>query len=125
MIADLVLVVHAGFVGFVVIGQALILVGLVLRWGWVRNFRFRLAHLVCIVFVTVQTWAGLPCPLTVLENDLRARAGEAGYERGFIAHWLHELIFYDAPQRTFALAYTTFGLVVVATWVFGRPGRRP
>jgi hypothetical protein len=123
VIADMVLVVHAGFVGFVVIGQLLILAGLPLRWRWVRGFRFRLVHLGCIVFVTLQTWAGLPCPLTALENHLRARAGQAGYERGFIAHWLHELIFYDAPQRTFAVVYTVFGLLVVGTWVLGRPRR--
>lgn len=122
-LADLILVLHAGFVAFVVVGQILILAGLALKWRWVRNFRFRLVHLGAIVFVTVQTWAGLACPLTALENHLRHRAGQAGYDEGFIAHHLHGLIFHDASPRTFALVYTGFGLVVVGTWILGRPVR--
>ena len=123
LLADLVLVLHAGFTVFVVGGQLLILAGLALRWRWVRGFRFRLVHLAAIVFVTIQTWVGLACPLTDLENHFRVRAGQASYDDGFIAHWLHELIFYDASPRTFALVYTGFGLLVVATWIFGRPRR--
>ncbi|MCP4573493.1 MAG: DUF2784 domain-containing protein [bacterium] len=122
-LADLVLVLHAGFVAFVVVGQLLILAGLALKWRWVRGFRFRLVHLAAILFVTAQTWAGLPCPLTALENRLRVQAGQAGYDEGFIAHHLHGLIFHDASPRTFALAYTGFGLLVVLTWVLGRPSR--
>jgi len=124
VLADLILILHAGFTTFVVVGQLLILVGLALRWPWVRNFRFRLIHLAAIVFVTIQTWAGMWCPLTTLENHLRARAGQPGYASGFIAHWLHRLIFYEASQETFAAVYTLFGLLVVLTWVFGRPRRK-
>ena len=31
--------------------------------------------------------------MTLLENDLRQRAGEAGYRGGFIAHYLVKLIY--------------------------------
>lgn len=123
-LADLILVLHTGFTVFVVVGQLLILVGLALRWRWVRNFRFRLIHLAAIVYVTVQTWAGMWCPLTTLENHLRTLAGQSGYDNGFIAHWLHRLIFYEASQQTFTAVYTFFGLLVVLTWIFGRPRRK-
>lgn len=123
LLSDLVLVLHAGFTVFVVGGQLLIMAGLALRWQWVRGFRFRLVHLAAIVFVTIQTWAGLACPLTVLENHLRTSAGQASYDTGCIEHYLHGLIFYDASPRTFALIYTGFGLLVVGTWIFGRPRR--
>jgi len=45
LLADIVLVVHFAFVLFVVGGLVLIWIGVVLRWAWVRNFWFRVAHL--------------------------------------------------------------------------------
>jgi hypothetical protein len=121
--ADAVLLVHALFVAFVVIGQLLILAGLVLGWAWVRGFRFRIAHLLAIAIVVLQAWAGVLCPLTLLENALRLRAGEPVYAESFMAHWLHRLIFFDAPLWVFTVAYTVFASLVVATWYFGRPVR--
>ena len=75
--------------------------------------------------VVLQAWTGSLCPLTALENSLRRDAGEATYPGGFIAHWVHELLFIDAPGWAFTLAYTLFGAIVAATWVLGRPRRRP
>ncbi len=121
--ADGVLVVHALFVGFVVGGQFLIIAGLALGWRWVRNLRFRLAHLLAIGVVVLQAWAGVLCPLTVLENALRQQAGETGYAGSFIAHWLHRLMFFDAPLWVFTLAYTVFAALVALTWYWGRPLR--
>lgn len=123
LLADAVLVAHALFVAFVVVGQVLIMLGLVLGWRWVRNFRLRMAHLVAIAFVVLQTWLGQLCPLTILENDLRRRAGDASYEGAFIEHWLHRLIFYEAQSWVFTAAYTLFGVLVALTWYFGRPAR--
>jgi hypothetical protein len=123
-LADLVLVVHALFVGFVVLGQIAIVAGLLAGRAWARHFGFRLAHLACVVFVVVQTWLGYTCPLTSWENALRARAGQEGYATGFVADWLRRLIFYEATPQTFVVAYTVFGLLVVGTWILGRPRRR-
>jgi hypothetical protein len=50
LLADLVAVVHAAFVAFVVIGFALIIAGRVMRREWSRAFWFRAAHLVAIRF---------------------------------------------------------------------------
>ncbi|CAG0940235.1 hypothetical protein GPROT2_00864 [Gammaproteobacteria bacterium] len=122
-LADAVLLVHAAFVAFVVIGQVLVLAGLAFGWRWVRGRRLRIAHLAAIGVVVAQAWAGVLCPLTVLENALRARAGEGGYGGSFIAHWLHRLIFFDAPMWVFTVAYTAFGLLVAATWYWGGPRR--
>src|SRR5262249_30053427 len=43
--ADLVVVVHFGYVSFVLVGQVLILLGVMCRWRWVRNPWFRWLHL--------------------------------------------------------------------------------
>ena len=120
-LADLVLIVHVLYVAFVVFGLVLIWCGKFRRWKWVRNPWFRAAHLAAIGLVVVQSWLGMECPLTTLENSLRARAGDPSYEGGFIAHWLHALLYYDAPPWVFTLGYSLFGLAVVLSLVFIRP----
>jgi hypothetical protein len=119
--ADLVLVTHTAFVCFVVAGLVLVVIGGVRGWRWVRNPWFRLAHLLAIGLVAVQAWFGAICPLTTLENTLRARAGDAIYRGSFIAYWLESLLYYRAPPWLFAVCYTAFGLLVVASWVVVRP----
>ncbi|HSV47931.1 MAG TPA: DUF2784 domain-containing protein, partial [Ramlibacter sp.] len=86
------------------------------RWSWVNRWGFRLAHLGAIVFVALQAWLGQVCPLTTLEMELRARAGQATYAGGFVEHWLQRLLFWDFPPWVFATAYTLFALVVLAAW---------
>jgi hypothetical protein len=108
-------------VAFVVVGLVLIIAGLLLRWRWVRGFWFRVAHLTAIASVVAMSWARIDCPLTVLENRLRVTAGESGYPSGFLAYWLHRIIFYDASPQTFAVIYTIFGVLVIAVWIWGRP----
>ncbi|MEO8344623.1 MAG: DUF2784 domain-containing protein [Betaproteobacteria bacterium] len=119
--ADLVLLLHVTYVAFIVVGLALILIGACRGWTWVRSPSFRIAHLLAIAFVVVQEWLGLTCPLTTLEMGLRAKAGDASYTGGFIAHWLDALLFYRAPPLVFLAAYTVFGLLVVAAWLVVRP----
>lgn len=120
-LADGVLVAHIAFVGFVVIGLLLILLGGVRRWSWVRNRWFRRAHLAAIGIVVVQAWLGIVCPLTTLEMFFREKAGDATYQGTFIAHWLHRLLFFDAPLWVFTVCYTAFALAVIASWWFVRP----
>ena len=62
--ADLILLVHVLFVAFVIFGLALILIGKLFDWAWVRNPWFRFAHLGAIGIVVSQSWAGVICPLT-------------------------------------------------------------
>jgi Protein of Unknown function (DUF2784) len=119
LLADFVLIVHFLFVAFVVGGFALIWVGAALRWNWVRNFRFRVLHLVAIAFVAAESIAGVMCPLTVWEDALRGR----GSDLGFIARWVHGIMFYDLPAWIFTTAYVGFALVVAATWWLVPPVR--
>jgi hypothetical protein len=121
VMADAVLVLHAGFVVFVVLGLMLILIGGVRGWPWVRNPWFRLGHLVAIGAVVFQAWLGAICPLTTWEMQLRRKAGDAVYTGSFVAHWLERLLYYDAPAWVFALSYSLFGLAVIAAWMFVRP----
>src|SRR5690606_38517008 len=63
--ADAVVVIHFAYAASVVLGLALILIGIPLRWRWIRNRWFRLVHLAMIGTVVAEAWAGIVCPLTV------------------------------------------------------------
>ena len=122
--ADVVLIAHAAFIAFVVGGQLLIVAGWLGGWDWPRHPPFRVLHLAAIALVVLESWCGITCPLTWLEFTLRPEgAGLAGHD-GFIAYWLHRLIFYDAPSWVFTAVYTAFGATVVAAFVFYPPRRR-
>lgn len=114
--ADLVLVAHFGLVVFVVGALPLIVVGNRRGWTWVNAFAFRIAHLLAIAVVVAESWLGIACPLTMLENHLRAAAGGEAYAESFIEHWLQRLLYYEAPAWAFVLAYTAFALLVVLAW---------
>lgn len=120
-LADAVLIFHVSFVAFVVLGLLLVLWGGYRGWSWVRNPWFRCAHLAAIGIVVVQSWLGIECPLTTLEMKLRERAGDATYAGTFIAHWLHAVLFFEAPAWVFTLGYTLFGLAVAGSWMIFRP----
>jgi hypothetical protein len=121
--ADAILFTHAIFVGFVVFGLLLILIGKLRSWGWVRNPWFRFAHLAAIGVVVVQSWFGAVCPLTTWEMALRQKAGEVAYSGAFVAHWIESVLYYRAPEWVFVVGYTVFGLLVAATWYWVRPRR--
>jgi hypothetical protein len=59
-----------------------------------------------------------------LESWLRTRAGAPAYTERFVEHWVQRVIFYEAPLWVFALAYTLFGLLIVAGWWRFPPRRR-
>lgn len=119
--ADAVLALHFSIVVFVVFGLPLILAGGALGWAWVRNFWFRILHLAAIGYVAAQTWFGIDCPLTILEVELRSRAGALPYEGSFVEYWLSRIMFYQAPPWVFVIAYTSFALAVAYAWVRIRP----
>ena len=124
-LADLILVLHAVFIVFVVGGQILILAGWLRGWSWPRHRWFRLLHLLAIGVVMLQAWIGLACPLTTLEDFLRApAAGTPIYEDGFIRYWLRELVFYTARAWVFTVIYTAFAGIVALTWLAYPPRRK-
>jgi len=119
--ADATLFIHASFVCFVIFGLILVFVGKLLSWSWVRNRRFRIAHLAAIGIVVLQSWFSVICPLTLWEMELRDKAGDVTYPGSFVAHWLETLLYYRAPEWLFILLYTLFGALVVGSWFWVRP----
>lgn len=120
MLADLVLIVHAAFVLFVVGGLVAIWVGNALQHQWPVNPWFRGLHLAAIGGVVVESLLGWPCPLTVWEDALRGT--DSGV--GFIQRWVGTVLFWNAPSGVFTALYLGFGVLVAWTWV-RLPPRRP
>lgn len=126
LLADLTVVLHFGYVSFVILGWLSIALGGWLCWRWVRNKWFRGIHLTMIGIVVVEAWLGIVCPLTRWEQQLRAAAGEETYRGAFVANLVHDLLFFDLPTWCFTLIYTLFGVLVTLTlWLvpidFSRP----
>ena len=81
--ADALVVVHLGFIFFVVIGGFL-------AWRWRR---VAWIHLPVACWGALIEFSGWVCPLTPLENDMRRLAGDLGYEGGFIEHYVIPIIY--------------------------------
>jgi hypothetical protein len=102
VLADAVLVAHFVFVLFVVLGGLL-----VLRWpkaAW--------AHVPAAVWGAAIEFCGWICPLTPLENELRRRAGEAGYIGDFVGRYLLPVLYPDGLTREVQLALGTIVLAL-------------
>ena len=121
VLADGLVALHAAYIGFVLVGQLLILVGLMWGWQWVRNPWFRGLHLLAILIVGFEAVCGIDCPLTVWEDSLRQLAGQAVAQGSFIGRILHDAIFYDCQPWILDLGHIAFALLVLATFLLAPP----
>lgn len=103
-LADAVLLVHLGFILFVVFGALLV----------ARRPRLLPLHLAAAAWGVGIELLGAVCPLTHLENHLRMLAGEAGYQGGFIDHVLLPLIYPGQITRGLQLGLAAAVLVINA-----------
>ena len=113
LLADLVVLLHVGFVLFVVLGGLL-----VLRWR-----RLAWVHLPAALWGALIEFAGWVCPLTPLENRLRALGGGESYDTGFVEHYVVPLLYprelTRGSQVVLGLGVVLLNLVVYA-WVVTR-----
>jgi hypothetical protein len=84
-LADVLLIAHAAFVAFVMLGGLL-----AMRWP-----RLAWVHLPAAAWGAWVEFSQSICPLTPWEQAARLRAGEAGWEGGFVEHYLLRLIYPD------------------------------
>jgi hypothetical protein len=82
-LAEAVLLLHLGFIVFVLIGALL-----VARWRWLT-----VLHLPAVLWALFIEISGGTCPLTPAENYFRHQAGQAGYAESFIEHYLVSFIY--------------------------------
>jgi hypothetical protein len=120
-LADLMVAIHVGYVGYVVVGQLLIWFGWAMGWQLVRNFWFRATHLLAIAVVAYEEVMDIRCPLSVWEEYFREKAGQPVSGETFLGRLMHSLIFYDFQPWVFTVIYMTTLGVVVLTLFLCRP----
>lgn len=103
-LADAVVVLHFAFLGFVVVGGLL-----AWRWPWLIW-----PHLVVAAWGGLITVFSVNCPLTHVENALRARAGEPELAGGFIDTYVEGVVY---PERYVDEARALVAVVVLASWL--------
>ena len=102
LLADLVVIIHLGFVAFVIVGGFLLR-----RWPKVIW-----AHIPAAIWGVLIEFAGWICPLTPLEKSLRAKGGEAGYQGDFIDHYILPVLYPSGLSRNTQLLLGLFALAV-------------
>ena len=109
--ADAILLVHFLIVIFIVGGLVAVWIGAAAGWGWVRNPWFRYLHLGAIAFVAAEALLGVMCPLTVWEDMLRGGVRT----ESFVGRWVRYLLYYQAPEWVFAVAYVAWAVATLLT----------
>ncbi len=113
VLADVVMIVHFGFLVFVALGGFL-------AWRWPR---WIIPHVAATGWGLASIVFGLVCPLTYLEELFRRRGGEPDLGAGFIDRYLENVVY---PERYTPVIWGLVGLVVVASWAgFLLRRRRP
>ena len=101
VLATAVVLAHLLFVAFVMAGGVL-----ALRWRKVAYL-----HLAAVAWAIYVEWSGAICPLTPLENSLRAAAGLEAYAGDFVAEYVFPLLY---PEGLTRRAQLLIGIVVLA-----------
>ena len=101
VLATLAVAAHVAFIAFVVLGGLF-----VLRW---RKLLY--LHIAAVIWAVYVEWSGAICPLTPLENTLRAAAGLEPYAGDFVAEYVFPLLYPDGLTRR---AQLVIGVAVLA-----------
>lgn len=121
--ADALVGIHLAYVGYVVLGLFVVVVAAPMKWQWARNPWFRFTHLAAIAYVAYEEFAGIRCPLTVWEEQLRELGGQtvqAG--QTFMGRMFHDLLFYpDTPHVVFAVGHVAFAVLVLQAFIMYPP----
>ncbi|HEV8338019.1 MAG TPA: DUF2784 domain-containing protein [Candidatus Polarisedimenticolia bacterium] len=117
LLANLVVLSHLAFVLFAVFG------GVLVFW-WKRCAWL---HLPTVLWAALIEFVGWTCPLTPLENWLRARGGGPGYQEGFIEQYILPVLYPDSLTRPSQVALGAFVLGInlgVYGWALRHRERR-
>jgi hypothetical protein len=115
--ADAVMLLHFGFVIFVVFGAWLVL----------RRPRIAILHLPAVAWGAWIEITGRACPLTFIESDLRRQAGESGLPTGYIDHYLYPILYPPGLTRPVQWALATLvitGNLAMYAWIARRRWRK-
>lgn len=112
LLAEATMALHFAFVLFVALG------GFLLFW----RPRIAWIHLPCALYGAAIEFFGWVCPLTPLENRFRRLAGQAGYEGGFVEHYLGGVLYPSAwgEIHLWLGVAVLVGNTLIYLWVWAR-----
>lgn len=113
LLADIILFFHFAFVVFAIFGGLIVLYKRRVAW----------LHVPVVLWSSVINLASWVCPLTPLENMFRSAAGQAGYEGGFVEHYIAPLVYPGGMPRELEivagvsiLVWNGFMYTYIAIW---------
>ena len=106
LLADATVVLHLGFVLFVIGGGILV---------W-RHPRLAWLHVPAALWGALIEFAGWVCPLTPLENWLREQGGQQAYAASFVEHYLIPVLYPESLTRV--VQWVLGGLVLLVNVIF-------
>ena len=113
-LASALVVFHLGFVLFVIFGAALLFRWPALVW----------LHVPAVLWGAYVEFSSSICPLTPLENRLRARAGQKGYDGGFIEHYILSVLYPNGLTPTIqvglGIGVMVLNVILYAVWIRSR-----
>jgi hypothetical protein len=100
-----ILTLHLLFILWVICGAVLTRRRRTLRW----------LHIISLLYsIVIETLPWPPCPLTLLEGWLEARAGVTPYQGSFVVHYLDAIVYPDIP-----VSWLVAGAVAICTFNLG------
>jgi len=114
--------IHFLWILFMLVGFGLILAGMlfskkILNWFW-----FRTLHLAGIVYVGALALQGKLCPLTIWENQLRAKVSPTStYSGSFIIHYIEKLVYPDVNPVLLQVATVSLGVFTILAYILAPP----
>lgn len=111
--ADVIVILHLGFVLFVLLGGFL-----VLKWP-----RLAWLHLPAVAWGVFVEFSSRICPLTPLENWLRTQDGETAYQGDFVLRYLVPILYPETLTHNIQLVLGTLVLginLAIYGWILQR-----
>jgi hypothetical protein len=102
--ADIVVLLHLGFVVFVVSGAVL-----TIRRRWILGL-----HIPAVLWAVWIEISGRICPLTPLENWLQLKAGRVGYRGDFVENYILPVLYPATLTRTIQILLGTVVILINA-----------
>ena len=119
-IADFILFIHLVIAIFISAGMVIFPIGGLLSWHWCKNFILRATHFGLIVVVFIETLIGVNCPLTVVENYLRAQ----DTHQSFIGSLMSNTLYWNMSEALFFHLYGICVVWVLILWILFPPSRK-
>ena len=108
------LIVHCVWVLISLLGIVAIPLFDFLGWAFIHSAWFRIPHFVMVSIVFVETVFKWRCPLTLWEDEARAKTGDVRYPMGFTVYWVEKITGRSFPPWYYTASYVALFVIPLA-----------